>query len=217
MPIAGPFVKMDDMSTISDSLGGPDSKSSEMNQLVARNVRRYRHERGLSLGELARRSGLSKQTLSKVEQGSGNPTVETLAQLGAALEVPVRRLLTEWGSPVFLQRSADADWQSDGPGAERLLDEVYGSGYVRNHILRLERRASTAPADPLPPGTLQHVYLIEGRLETGPLTDPVVLEHGDFVRFPGDVPYRHVALSDRTVAHVVTTLPQLRQFGPTKR
>ena len=54
------------------------------NALVARNVRRYRQERAVSIGELARRSGLSKQTLSKIEQGVGNPTVETLALLGTA-------------------------------------------------------------------------------------------------------------------------------------
>jgi hypothetical protein len=40
------------------------------------------------------------------------------------------------------------------------------------------------------------------------------------VRFPGDIPHRHVCLSDRVVAHIVTTVPQIRQFeirqfGPT--
>jgi transcriptional regulator with XRE-family HTH domain len=49
----------------------------------------------LNLEKLARRSGLSKQTLSKIEQGAGNPTVETLSLLGAALGVPARRLLTD--------------------------------------------------------------------------------------------------------------------------
>src|SRR6201993_3629574 len=68
-------------------------------QLVARNIRRFRRERAMSLGELARRSGLSKQTLSKIEQGLGNPTVDTLAQLGTALDLPARRFLTEWGTP----------------------------------------------------------------------------------------------------------------------
>ena len=42
------------------------------NQLVARNVRRFRLERSLSLGELARRSSLSKQTLSKIELAAGD-------------------------------------------------------------------------------------------------------------------------------------------------
>ncbi|MDX1873259.1 helix-turn-helix transcriptional regulator [Mycolicibacterium sp. 120266] len=90
-----------------------DSTTGE-NQLVARNVRRFRRERGMSLGELARRSGLAKQTLSKIEKGTGNPTVETLALLGAALDLPARRLLTEWGTPVYIQRRDQAVW-SGGP------------------------------------------------------------------------------------------------------
>ncbi|EOM78542.1 helix-turn-helix domain-containing protein [Rhodococcus rhodnii] len=188
---------------------------SDSNQLVARNVRRYRQERGLSLAELARRSGLSKQTLSKVEQGVGNPTVETLTLLGSALEIPARRLLTEWGSPVFVQRRAEDVWSTDAGLSERVLDEVYGSGHVRNHILRLERGATTSgPRVAEPPGSLHHVYVIDGRLKAGPLTDPVVLEAGDFVRFPGDVPYTYESLSEVVTAHVVSTLPQLRQFGP---
>lgn len=77
---------------------------AEVNDLISRNLRRYRTDRGMSLGELARRSGLSKQTVSKVEQGAGNPTVETLSLLGRALGVPARRMLTEWGTPVFVQR-----------------------------------------------------------------------------------------------------------------
>lgn len=188
---------------------------SETNQLVARNVRRFRQERALSLGELARRSGLSKQTLSKIEQGVGNPTVDTLAQLGAALDVSIRRLLTEWGTPVFVQRQSEGEWEDAGGWSQRLLDEIYGSGYVRTLVLRLERgREEPKTLDGHPSGTLHHLYVITGRLRTGPIAEPVDLSAGDFVRFPGDIPHRHVCLSDRVVAHMVTTIPQIRQFGP---
>ncbi|MFD6822012.1 helix-turn-helix domain-containing protein [Streptomyces sp. NPDC060085] len=186
------------------------------NDLVARNVRRYRQERAMSLGELARRSGLSKQTVSKIEQGSGNPTVETLSLLGTALDIPARRLLTEWGTPVYVQRHADAKWQAPGAWSERILDETYGSGNVRTLILRLERdRAQPDSVAPHAAGTLHHIYVITGKLRTGPLTEAVDLAAGDFARFPGDVPHRHMCLSERAVAHMVTTVPQLRQFGPT--
>ncbi|MEU4650116.1 helix-turn-helix domain-containing protein [Nocardia fluminea] len=186
------------------------------NELVARNVHRYRLERVMSLGELARRSGLSKQTLSKIEQGVGNPTVETLSLLCAALEVPLRRLLTEWGTPVYVQRATEGEWFEGPDRSERMLDEIYGSGYVRTILLRLER-TSSAPVqiDPHAPGTLHHLYVISGKLRTGPVLDTVDLGAGDFVRFPGDIPHCYVCLSDRVVAHVVTTYPQVRQFSPT--
>ncbi|MEU1548395.1 XRE family transcriptional regulator [Nocardia sp. NPDC005745] len=197
------------MRTASD---GPTSE----NELVARNVRRYRMERAMSLGDLARRSGLSKQTLSKIEQGIGNPTVETLSQLATALDVSTRRLLTEWGTPVYVQRNTDSIWTDHDGRAERMLDDTYGSGHVRTLVLRLERGTTDPhPIEPYPPGTLHHIYVITGKLRTGPLDDTVDLTAGDFVRFPGDVAHRHICLSERVVAHMVSTIPQLRQFGST--
>jgi len=56
--------------------------------------------------------------------------------------------------------------------------------------------------------------VITGRLRTGPLSEPVDLAAGDFFRFPGDVAHRYVCLTDRATAHMVTTLPQIRQIGP---
>ncbi|MEU6251400.1 DNA-binding protein [Streptomyces sp. NPDC047043] len=145
-----------------------------------------------------------------------NPTVETLSLLGAALDVPARRLLTEWGTPVYVQRHDEGQWYEATNWTERLLDETYGSGYVRTLILRLERGARDP--EPVPAhsaGTLHHIYVITGKLRTGPLNEPVDLAAGGFVRFPGDVPHHHICLSERVVAHVVTTLPQVRRFGPT--
>ncbi|MEU4431088.1 XRE family transcriptional regulator [Nocardia rhamnosiphila] len=192
-----------------------DNRASE-NELVARNVRRYRQERAMSLGELARRSGLSKQTLSKIEQGIGNPTVDTLALLGRALDVSVRQLLTEWGTPVYVQRAAETSWRQFDDRAERLLDEVYGSGYLRTLILRLERtRTQPRVVAAHTAGTLHHLYVVTGKLRAGPVNDSLDLAAGDFVRFPGDIPHKYVCLSDRVVAYMVTTVPQVRQFSTT--
>src|SRR4029079_12410934 len=96
-------------------------------------------KRGWGRGEWPRRSGLSKQTLSKIEQGCGNPTVDTLAQLGAALDLPARRLFTEWGTPVYVKRNCEGAWMRAAERSERILDETYGSGYVRTLTLKRER------------------------------------------------------------------------------
>ncbi|WP_405093177.1 helix-turn-helix domain-containing protein [Micromonospora sp. NBC_01392] len=188
---------------------------SETNRMVARNVRRFRQERQLSLGDLARRAGLSKQTLSKIEQGSGNPTVDSLGAIADALQLTVRRLLTEWGTPVFVQRGAAAGWENVDPAwAVRAMDQVYGSGYVRTMILRLrhsqkEHRRSFEAGTP---GTLHHLYVIEGEVRAGPLKDLVVLAEGDFARFPGDAGHQVECLSAGATLHVVTTVPLVPQF-----
>jgi transcriptional regulator with XRE-family HTH domain len=189
----------------------------ESSELVARNVRRFRLERGFSIGDLARRSGLAKQTLSKLEMGNGNPTVETLAAVGSALDISLRRLVTEWGTPVFVQRADEAEWADMAGRQERAMDEIFGSGYVRTLLQRLSRGDDTGAISAHPPGTLHHVYVVSGRVGLGPLNDLVEVSAGDFVRFPGDVAHRQTCLSDRAQLHMVTTLPQVRQFSPTTR
>ena len=59
---------------------------------VAASLRRERTRAGLSLAELARRAGVAKSTLSQLEAGTGNPSLETLWALGVALNVPFARL-----------------------------------------------------------------------------------------------------------------------------
>lgn len=48
---------------------------------------------GLSLAEVARRAGIAKSTLSQLESGNGNPSLETLWSLCVALDIPFAVLL----------------------------------------------------------------------------------------------------------------------------
>ncbi|MGW2658875.1 helix-turn-helix domain-containing protein, partial [Streptomyces sp. NPDC001478] len=66
-----------------------------LNEDVGRRLRALRRERELSLSELARRSGVGKGTLSELESGSRNPTLETLYALTTALGLPLSAALAE--------------------------------------------------------------------------------------------------------------------------
>ena len=59
-----------------------------MNFIVAKNIRRLREERRLSIEELARLSGVSKSMLAQVERGDGNPTISTLWKISNGMKVP---------------------------------------------------------------------------------------------------------------------------------
>ena len=60
-----------------------------------------------------------------------------------------------------------------------------------------------------------HLYVVSGKLRTGPVSEPVDLAGGHFVRFPGDVDHRYVCLMERVRSTPGDHLPQVRQFGPT--
>jgi DNA-binding XRE family transcriptional regulator len=55
--------------------------------MIAKSLVRERLRTGLSLAEIARRAGIAKSTLSQLEAGNGNPSIETLWSLCVALDI----------------------------------------------------------------------------------------------------------------------------------
>lgn len=62
-------------------------KKSALAQRFGDEVRRLRHERGLSQEELAFKCGRSLNYMSEIETGKRNPSLDTIAAICAALEV----------------------------------------------------------------------------------------------------------------------------------
>lgn len=183
-------------------------------QLVARNVRRLRRDRGYSQSELARRADLAKQTLSSIEAGETNPTVLTLSAIAEALGVPVAHLLTEYGSPLLIRRAQEAVWTPGPDGEVRELDRIYGFGYVHSSLIRYVRSGSQPLIHrPHRPGTLHHVYVVSGKIGTGPAGEQAEVSRGDFIRFPGDLPHQTSVQTPEAVVHMVTTVPHVSQIG----
>lgn len=180
--------------------------------MVARNVRLLREQRGLSLAELARQAGLAKQTLSNLEQGAGNPTVDTLFSVAAALGVPVTRLVAEREQVMTVQRGDEVTWQEHAGYASRALDHIYGSGVIENYLLRVghDTEGVVKPSEPHPVGTLEHLYVISGRVRVGPVDSPVELSAGDFARYPGDRPHMYASLEGESLVHVVVSVPRVQ-------
>src|SRR3954465_4433636 len=69
--------------------------------LVAPRLRKVREERGVTLTEVAERTGISKSTLSRLENGQRKPSLELLLPLAQAYRVPLDDLVgaPEVGDP----------------------------------------------------------------------------------------------------------------------
>lgn len=79
----------------------PVRRSSDPKYIVGDNVRRIRHEAGLSQEELADRAKLHRTYISSIERGERNVSVENIFAIAEALKVPPADLLkypTEKGS-----------------------------------------------------------------------------------------------------------------------
>jgi transcriptional regulator with XRE-family HTH domain len=174
-------------------------------EVIAASLRRERRRAGLSLTEVARRAGIAKSTLSQLESGTGNPSLETLWAICVALDAPFSRLLDPPSPHILLIRadegptvsSAEADYQATllaacPPGARR---DVYRILAEPGHA-----RAS----EPHMPGVVEHVVIGAGRALVGVAGEAVELNPGDYIRYPADVPHVFEALEPGTHAVLVS-------------
>lgn len=176
--------------------------------VIAAALRRERERAGLTLSELARRAGVAKSTLSQLESGSGNPSVETLWALGVALGVPFSQLVAEIPPPVQVIRAGEGPRvRSDRADFIGTLLSA-GARHVRRDIYVIEQEPGPArQAQAHTPGSVEHVVLAAGRLRCGPVDAMVELSPGDYASFPGDVPHAYEALAPGTWAALVMEHP----------
>ncbi len=172
--------------------------------LIAASVKRERERTGLSLTELAKRAGIAKSTLSQLESGVGNPSVETLWALGTALGVPFSRLVDPPQPGVRVIRAGEGPitYSEQASYAATLLASCPPG--TRRDIYRIGAQpGEPRSSDPHMPGSTEHVVLSTGRALVGPTLDPVELGPGDFISYPGDAPHIFRALEPDTTAVLV--------------
>lgn len=184
-----------------------DERATRVQEVLAANLRRLRIARHLSLSELARATGMSKATLSGIERGRCNPTVDTLASLAAALRVSFGELLEE--PPLGEVRVIRAS-QRPGPGAAAIwradLDSLAPAGEGSLTEMALAPRQLDEPK-PLASGARAHLYVLQGKLIAGPRERVTELAPGDYASFPVDVPHAYESGRHPARALLLTQVP----------
>jgi transcriptional regulator with XRE-family HTH domain len=173
-------------------------------ETIAVALRRERERHGISLTELARRAGIAKSTLSQLEAGAGNPSVETLWALAVVLEVPFSRLVDPPAEPVQVIRAGEglAIRSEQAPFAATLLAACPPGARRDLHVMSAEPGAAREAHAHIR-GTTEHVIVAAGRWRAGPAGGEVELGPGDYARFPGDRPHSYEALEPGTAVLVM--------------
>jgi transcriptional regulator with XRE-family HTH domain len=96
-------------------------ESSSADHLIADNLRAARMTRNLTLDGLARRSGVSRAAISKIERGEVSPTAAILARLAAALDISMAALFGDGGGngPALRRHSEQRVWRDPASDYER--------------------------------------------------------------------------------------------------
>jgi len=154
---------------------------------VGPRVRALRGERGLSLSQLARLAGIGKATLSGLEAGTRNPTLDTLHSVAAALGVPLTTVVS--GSA-----------RISGVAVEIDLLRVFDDSPATYELYRMRIPAGAEQTSPPHhPGVTEHATVFAGELRAGPLDAPGVAGAGGYLEWAADTPHGYAATGGQDV------------------
>jgi len=165
------------------------SSDGDVKARLAANVRRLRVARHLSMSELARVTATSKATLSAIENGRGNPTVDTLAALAEALGASLGDLLEhpQLGEVRVVRASQRSARSSGGVECRELNADRDIHGSLDVYELELPaRHVHDLGAGKV--GSRRSVLVLQGKLIAGPVERISELGAGDYMSFPADTP-----------------------------
>ncbi len=146
-------------------------------ETLGRHLQGLRIQHGLSLSQLAADADIAKSNLSRLEQGLGNPTLDTMWRLAVRLNVPFGTLIQSISVPIG----------NDGVQV-RLIDQgkdqpnvdVYWMSCAPNTLREAEAHS---------PGTYETVTIINGQIDVGVTADFKTLSAGEAHTFRGDQPH----------------------------
>jgi XRE family transcriptional regulator, regulator of sulfur utilization len=178
--------------TVTASPEPPTTVSEEIPATGLR-VRALREAMGLSLRDLAERSGVSAPMLSQVERGETSPTLSVAAKIADGLELSLSQLLRldESSHAVVTREGRRRRYSHGGHRYEELTPPLPGQrADVSLHTL--ESEATTGgPGDPPihEPGSRETAVVLDGELTL--VIDGAIHElgTGDSVTFDADLPH----------------------------
>jgi len=159
---------------------------ASIDRRIAQRLRGLRAERSWSLDELARRSAVSRATLSRLENAEVSPTASVLGKLCAAYGLTMSRLMhmVEDAFAPLVRRDTQPVWsdptigfrrRSVSPPAQTLAGEALEC--------ELEPGTHIAYDQPPRPGLEHHLLMIEGRLAVTVGGQTHDLRPGDCLRY----------------------------------
>lgn len=188
----------------------PAAVLARLETAIGLRVRERAREIGLSSGALAKRVGLSRAMISKIENAQVSPSLATIARLAIALEFPVTSLFQG------LDEERDALYTKAGSGPElsrpgtRAGHQYQLLGSLRGPAKRMEPMLVTLTSQREQfsrykhPGT-EFLYMLEGQMDYGYGGASYPMSPGDSLQFDGQLLHGPVKLGSLPVRFLSVT------------
>jgi transcriptional regulator with XRE-family HTH domain len=204
-----------------DTNGGKDVAAIEtddaVDQRLGETVRLLRQRAGLSIQDVANRTGLSTGMISQLERARAMPSIRTLRLLGIALDVPISYFFetsdASDGQRYIVRRTGRRLLRLTASGVVKEALTPEGKGQLELYELTLNPGASSG-TDFLKHTGEKAGYILSGSLRLWLDHQAHLLEAGDSFRFPSIVPHMFDNPTQQVARVIwVTTLQETESPG----
>ncbi len=171
-----------------------------MNGIVAKNIKRLREEKKLSMDELAKLSGVSKSMLAQIERGEGNPTLSTLWKISNGMKVPFDALTVRPKIPYEIVKISDIQPLLEDGGKVKNYSIFPDDDNRRFAVYYLELAlGSYWRSEPHLRGTAEFITVFSGTMEVEADDKRFTVTKGESIRFRGDTVHSYRNIGNETV------------------
>lgn len=184
-------------------------------ELMGLRIRKLRHQRGMSVNELAARAGVSSGIISQIERGKANPSLKTLERIRAALDVSLSTILesvvhTDSASDLFVRRATERPRFKVGP--HPLLKEHLSPAGAKDLQFMIITFPPQSASEDVVIGLGEKAGLVlSGQIRLLVDDKEAVLFEGDSFQFESDVPHKVIneSLDEAKVLWIMSQSPSV--------
>lgn len=156
-----------------------------LSQYLSTNLTDIRKRRSLTQSQLAKLVNLPRSTIAHLESGTGNPSLQILAQLSNALQITIDQLLSPQRASTLLIKAGETPVQERAQGFVKIY-KLLPDKLQTMDIDRMELEPGYSfKGIPHAPGTKEYLHCIQGELTLKIGDQDYVLKKGDTLAFPG--------------------------------
>lgn len=173
-----------------------DNLLDNLSKDLAENIIYLRKKQGLSQIQLAKRANIPRSTLTYLESGTSNPSLQNLIKISLALQVSIEELIRSPRSEVKLIKAQDVPLEKKSKNkvfVEKILpDPIPGMEIDRMTFSPNSRFKGTPHIEK----TKEYLYCSSGSVRVYVKKQHFDLQEGDVLAFPGDSPHAYENLSN---------------------
>ena len=175
-----------------------------------RNLRKSRFERSMTLDDVSRASGLSKATLSRIENGKISPTYDAILRIADALRVETQDLFASDARPrlggrrSITRRGNERNIETPHHRLALLCSDIVSKRFMM-FAAEIKARSRDDFQELVHHEGEEQIYVVSGSIEVmTELYEPVELNAGDSMFFDSSLGHAIISTSPEN-AHVIWT------------